>query len=167
MLGVVVLLLAVAIPIAIVMFAVKATEAEREIYGHTPVSRLTSALVFGLAALLGVLWMIRGNGPEYFNAMSLLLGIPASGIAATLAAAGQPLLAGHSKAIATFSGIAIAVLTLLITSSLIAVFFTPSSASSFVAAFGVVVVLSSSSNFPNLLIGGLAGLLLSHFSNRK
>ncbi|MDP2882797.1 MAG: hypothetical protein Q8N89_14615 [Azonexus sp.] len=166
MLGFVILLLAVALPLGIAFLTVRATEAERKVYDHSPVRRLSCALVFGLAAVLGVLWVFRGTGPEYAPAMGLFLGIPASSIAALLAAVGQRFLVGRSKVVATLSGIAITIFTALATSLLVAIFFAPGSASSFVAAFGAIIVLSPS-GFPVLLFGGLAGLLLSHLSNRK
>ncbi len=166
MLGLVVLLLAVALPFGIVFFTVRATEAERKVYEHSPVRRISCALVFGLAAVLGSLWVFRGTGPEYAPAMGLFLGLPASGIAALLAAVGQRLLVGRSKVVAMLSGIAITILTALATSSLVAILFAPSSASSFVAVFGAIIVLSPS-GIAVLLFGGLSGLLLSHLSNRK
>ena len=79
MLGLIVLLLAVALPLGIVFLTVRATEGERKVYDHSPVRRLSCALVFGLAAVLGVLWVLRGTGPEYATAMGLFLGLPASG----------------------------------------------------------------------------------------
>jgi hypothetical protein len=98
--------------------------------------------------------------------MGLFLGLPASGIAALLAAAGQRFLVGRSKVVATLYGVAITILTALATSSLVATLIAPGSASSFVAAFGALIVLSPSS-IPVLVFGGLVGLLLSHLSNRK
>lgn len=159
-------LLAVAIPLGIVVLVVKATEAERKIYDHSPVSRLSCALVFSLAAVLGALWVFRGTGPEYASAMGLFLGVPAAAIAALLATAGQPFLVGRSKVVAALSGVIITILTALGTSSLIAVFFAPGPINSYFAAFGIVIVLSPS-GIVVLLIGGLAGLLLSLLSNRK
>lgn len=113
MLGLVVFLLAVAIPLGIVVLVVKAPEAERNIYDHSPVSRLSCALVFSLAAVLGALWVFRGTGPEYASAMGLFLGVPAAAIAALLATAGQPFLVGRSKVVATLSGVIITILTAL------------------------------------------------------
>lgn len=65
MLGLVVLLLAIVIPLGIVVLAVKATEAERKLFDHDPVSRRYCAFVFAVVAVLGVLSMFRGTGPEY------------------------------------------------------------------------------------------------------
>lgn len=166
MLGLFVLLLAVALPLGIAFLTVRATEAERKVYDHSPVRRLSCALVFGLAAVLGILWVLRGTGPELATAMGLFLGLPASGIAALLAAAGQRFLVGRSKVVATLYGVAITILTALATSLLVATLIAPGSASSFVAAFGALIVLSPS-GIPVLVFGGLVGLLLSYLSNRK
>ncbi|MDO9201535.1 MAG: hypothetical protein Q7U58_09365, partial [Hydrogenophaga sp.] len=136
------------------------------VYDHFPVRRLYCALMFGVAAVLGVLWVLRGTGSEYALAMGFFVGLPAGGIAALLAAVGQRFLVGRSKVVATLFGVVITILTALGTSSLVAIFFAPNSASSFVAAFGAIIVLSPK-GIPVLLFGGLAGLLLSHLSNRK
>lgn len=166
MLGLVVLLLAITIPLGIVILTVKATESERKLFDHHPVGRRFCAFAFAVAALLAVLWVFRGTGPEYSSAIGLFLGIPAAVIAALLAAASHRFLVGRSKVIATITGIAITIFTALATSSLVAILFAPSSASSFVAAFGAIIVLSPGGILA-LLIGGLTGLLLSHLSNRR
>ena len=166
MTGIVVLLLAVAIPLGIVVFAVMTTVAERKVFEHAPVSKFSAGVLFGLAAVLGVIWVFRGTGPEYASAIAALLSIPAAAIAALLALASHRFLVGRSKFIATLSGVGIALLTAAGTSSLVAVILAPNEITSFVSTFGIVIVLSPS-GVPVLLIGGLAGFLLSHFSNRK
>jgi hypothetical protein len=166
MTGFIVLLLAVAIPLGIVVFTVMATEAERKVYERAPISRFSAALLFGLAAVLGIVWVFRGTGPEYASAMAVLLSIPAAAIAALLALASHRFLVGRSTLIAALLGAGIALLTAAGTSSLVAVILAPDEITSFVSAFGIVIVLSPS-GVPVLLIGGLAGFLLSHLSNRK
>ena len=126
MLGLVVLLLAIAIPLGIVALTVTATEAERKLFDHTPVSRRYCAFVFAVAALLAVLWVFRGTGPEYSPAIGLFLGIPAAVIAALIAAASHRFLVGRSKVGASITGVTITILTALSTSTLFAVFFAPS-----------------------------------------
>jgi len=166
--GLIVLLLAVAIPLGIVVFTVVATESERKARDkHAPVSRFVSAIVFGIAALLGVLLVFRGTGAEYAPAIAFIPGLPAVVIAALLAVAGHRLVVGHSKVLAALSGASIAFLTAFGTSSAFAVFFAPDhNAALFVASFGAAIVLLPQ-GIPVLLIGASAGVLLSHISNRK
>ena len=166
MLGLVVLLLAIAIPLGIVALTVTATEAERKLFDHTPVSRRFCAFVFAVTALLAVLWVFRGTGPEYSPAIGLFLGIPAAVIAALIAAASHRFLVGRSKVVASITGVTITILTALSTSALFAVFFAPGPPNPYFAAFGLVIVLSPGGILA-LLVGGLAGLLLSHLSNCK
>ena len=166
MLGLIVLLLAISIPLGIVFLTVKATEVERNLFDHHPVSRRFCAFVFAVAALLAVLWVFRGTGPEYSPAIGLFLGIPAAVIAALIAAASHRFLVGRSKVVASITGVTITILTALSTSTLFAVFFAPGPLNSYFAAFGLVIVLSPGGILA-LLVGGLAGLLLSHLSNRK
>ena len=165
--GLIVLLLAVAIPLGIVVFAVLATQSEHKVYEHAPVSRLVSAMVFGMAALLGVLLVFRGTGAKYAPVIAFIPGLPAVVIAALLAVAGHRLVVVRSKVLAALSGAGIAFLTVIGTSSAFAFFFAPNhSAALFVASSGAVIVLLPQ-GIPVLLIGALAGLLLSHISNRK
>lgn len=166
MIGLVVLLLAVAIPLGIVVFVVMATEAERKTYEHASVSKFSTALLFSLAAVLGVVWVFRGMGLEYAPAMAFLLGIPAAVIAALLALASHRFLIGRSKFIAALSGVGIALLTAAGTSSLIAVIFAPDEMYLFMLTFGLVIMLSPT-GVPVLFISGLAGFLLSYLSNHK
>lgn len=165
--GFVVLLLAVAIPLGIITFAIKATEAERANDEQAPVSKLCSALCFGAAALFGVVWVLRGTGAEYASAMGLITGIPAAVIAALLAAAGHHFLVARSKWVAAFAGLGITLFTAFGVSSLFAVLFAPDhSTRLFLAASGAVIVLTPS-GIPVLFMGVLVGLLLSDLSNRK
>lgn len=166
MLVLVVLLLAITIPFGILVFTIKATEAERKQVEHHPVSRRFCAFVFAVAALLAVLWVFRGTGPEYSPAIGLFLGIPAAVISALLAAASHRYLVGRSKVIAIIAGISITILTALSISVLLAVFFAPVQFSSYLAAFGLVIVLTPPGILA-LLIGGCAGFLLSYLSKRK
>lgn len=166
MLGLIVLLLAISIPLGTILLTVKATEAERNLSEHPPVSRRFCAFVFAVAALLAVLWVFRGTGPEYSPAIGLFLGIPAAVIAALIAAASHRFLVRRSKVVASITGVTITILTALNTSTLLAVFFAPGPLNSYFAAFGLVIVLSPGGILA-LLVGGLAGLLLSHLSNRK
>lgn len=165
--GLIVLLLAVAIPLGIVVFAVLATQSEHKVYEHAPVSRLVSAMVFGMAALLGVLLLFRGTGAKYAPVIAFIPGLPAVVIAALLAVAGHRLVVVRSKVIAALSGAGIAFLTIIGTSLVFAFFFAPNhSAALFVASSGAVIALLPQ-GVPILLIGALAGLVLSHTSNRK
>lgn len=166
MLGLIVLLLAIAIPLGIVVLTVKATKAERKLFDHHPVSRRFCAFVFAVAALLALLWLFRGTEPEYSPAIGLFLGIPAVVIGALLAAVSHRFLVGRSKVVATITGVTITILTALSTSTLFAVFSAPDPLNSYFAAFGLVIVFSQG-GIHALLIGGLAGLLLTHLSNRK
>ena len=104
MTGIVVLLLAVAIPLGIVVFAVMTTVAERKVFEHAPVSKFSAGVLFGLAAVLGVIWVFRGTGPEYASAIAALLSIPAAAIAALLALASHRFLVGRSKFITVNRG---------------------------------------------------------------
>jgi hypothetical protein len=165
--GLIVLLLAVAIPLGIVVLAVIATESERKAHQSAPANRFMSAIVFGIAALIGVLLVFRGTGTEYAPAIAFVLGIPAIVIAALLAVAGHRLVVGRSKVIAALSGASIALLTAVGTSSAFAAFFAPDqNAALFAASFGAAIVLLPQ-GVPILLIGASAGVLLSHLSNRK
>lgn len=166
MLGLIVLLLAISIPLGIILLTVKATEAERNLFDHHPVSRRFCAFVFAVAALLAVLWVFRGTGPEYAPAIGLFLGIPVAVIAALIAAASHRFLVGRSKVVASITGVAITTFTALATSSLVAILFAPSPARSFVATLGAFIVLSPGGVLA-LPFGGLTGLALSHLSNRK
>lgn len=165
--GLIVLLLAVAIPLGIVIFTVVATESEHQLHEHAPVSRLVSAMVFGIAALLGVLFVFRGTGTEYAPAIAFIPGLPAVAIAALLAAAGHRFVVVRSKFFAALSGAGIAFLTAVGTSSAFAFFLAPEYSSAlFVASLGAVIVLLPQ-GIPVLVIGALAGVLLSRISNRK
>lgn len=165
--GLIVLLLAIAIPLGIVVFTVVATEAEHKVNEHAPVSRLVSAVVFGIAALLGALLVFRGSRAEYAPAIAFILGVPAAVLAALLAVAGHRLVVGRSKILAALSGASIAFLTAVGTSAAFAVIFAPDhNAALFVAFFGVAIVLLPQ-GMPVLLIGASVGVLLSHISNRK
>lgn len=166
MLGLIALLLAISIPLGIAFLAVKATEVERNLLDHHPVSRRFCAFVFAVAALLAVQWVCRSTGPEYNLAIGLYLGIPAAVIAASIAAASHRFLVGPSIVLATIVGISITILTTLCTSTLFSVFLAPVQLNSYFAALGLVIVLAPG-DILTLLIGGCAGVLLSHLSNSK
>lgn len=164
---IIVLLLAIAIPLGIVVFTVVATESEHKVNEHAPVSRFVAAIVFGIAALLGVLLVFRGTGAEYAPAIAFIPGLPAVVIAALLAVAGHRLIVSRSKFLAALSGACIAFLTAVGTSSAFAVFFAPDhGAALFIASFGAAIVLLPQ-GISVLVIGASAGVLLSHISNRK
>lgn len=167
MTGLVVLVLAVAIPLGIVLLTVFATESERNVYSHAPVSRLATSIAFSAAALIGLAIVFRGTGTEYALAFTPMLALPTAIIAAVLAAVAHRLLVGRSRLIAAISGVVIALLTALGVSTLFAVISTPDQgAAMFIASIGPLVLLLPN-GFPALFVGGLAGFLLSHFSNRK
>lgn len=179
MLGLIIIILMVAlIPLGIVMLAVKATEAERNTARNTArnttVGRCRCAFVFGLAAMLGVLFMFcRFDYRILFDyrvlfPVSFFIGIPASGIAATLAAIGRPFLVGHSRVIATFSGVVITILTLLLTPTFYLFVFTNNLESALLKSFKYISgVLTMPSNFSFLIIGGLAGFFLNNIARKK
>lgn len=165
--GLIVLLLAAAIPLGIIVFTVVATESERKANEHAPVGRSVSAIVFCIAALLGIFLVLRGTGAESALAISLILGLPAVVIAALLVIVGHRLVVGPSKIIAALSGAGIAFLTAVGTSSAFAVFFAPDhNAALFIASFGAVIMLLPQ-GILLLFIGASAGVFLSHISNRK
>jgi hypothetical protein len=156
-----------AIPLAIVVFTVIATESEKRVYRSAPVSRSLSALVFGIAALAGVAIVLRGTGPEYISAMALALSIPGIVIAAALAVASHRLLVNRSKWIAAVSGIGVAFLTVLISSAFFAAVIAPDlDTAMLVVSFGAVLVLLPHS-VAVLPVGALAGVLLSYLSNHR
>lgn len=165
MAGLVVLMLAVAIPLGIVVFTVIATESERKTYRHPAVSRSFTSLVFGSAALAGTAIVLVPRA--YDSGPMLMLGIPAALIAALLAAAAHRFLIARSKLIAAMSGTVIALLTVLGTSALIAIFFSREiGVAMTIVTFGAVLVLTPK-GIPVLFVGALAGVLLSYLSNHK
>lgn len=164
--AVVVLVLAVALPLAIVVFTVVATASEVRSPGRAPVGRRCSALVFAVAALLGGLWLSRGTGFEYEPVVAVWVGVPAIALAALLAVLLNPLLAGRSRCVAAVCGACIAALSAAGTSFLVLAPFAPDDAMVSLAGIGMLIVLSPT-GLPVLLLGAAAGALLSHLSNRS
>lgn len=165
MLGIIVVLLAIAMPVGILVFAVLAIESERNTKVHFRVRRSVSMLVFGVAALAGVAWVFRTSGPEYPVDALLLFGIPVAIISALLAALAHPWLSGRSFTLGALTGAAIAFVTVLAVTTLFALTLAPKAIGAFVFTFGAALLLSPD-GAPTLLLGILAGILLVWLSNR-
>jgi hypothetical protein len=166
MIGFLILLLAIALPFCIVVFAVKATESEHKKYIHLPISRKISACAFGFASLFGIIWIFRGMGPEYSFGMAILAGMPAAFMSASFAILAHRALVGRSKFIAIATGATIELLTIFGTILFFAAFSSSNKQSSiFIATYGTAFLLLTK-GAPILLIGACTGALLSKLSNR-
>lgn len=162
-----ILLLFLAMPVGIVVFAVAATQAEQNADPNAPVSRLTSALVFGLTAELAVFLFFGSVGVEFSPAMALIPGLPAALIAAFLAFVGRRFLVLRSKVLSALSGVAITILTVIGVTAAIASLLTSTPSQTLVfASVGAVAVLFPS-GVSALALGAFSGVLLSYISNRQ
>lgn len=154
MAGLFVLLLAIGLPLGILAFVVLATKAEYSDHGQR-VSRLISMIVFALAALVGVFWVLKVMVMNAF----LLVGLPAAIISALLAALTHPWLVGKNWWQAAFTGTLIAILAAIGTLTLYGLLLAPKKVLIFVAAFGAEIIFRPE-GFLALLTGALAGVLL-------
>lgn len=154
-----VLLLAIGLPIGILTFAVLATKAEHSDQGQR-VSRPISMVVFAVAALAGVLWVMK------VMKGLLLVGLPAAIISALLAALAHPWLVERNWWQAALTGVLIAILAAIGTLLLFGLLLAPKKALLFVAAFGSTLILTPRGLIA-LVPGALAGLLLWWLSSRQ
>ena len=167
MAAIIVILLVIALPLGIALFAVIATESERRTYEHRPASKFISALIFAFSALLGIAFVFHGTKTEYTPAIASIVGIPATIIAMLLAIASHRMLVGRSKFLAALFGAGVAFLTVTCTSLLFGVIFAPDlKAVLFMTAFGAVLVFFPT-GIPVLLLGAISGIILSFLSNRR
>lgn len=155
-----IVLLAAAIPLAIVVFTAIATRPAD--CGPTWQNRRWfAACVFGVSALLWSAWIFAGTGGTF-----LIIGLPAALLAAALGAAGQRFLSSPSRLRAAIAGMTIAILAAFGTTVLLTVAIVPDTGAA-LAVIGIASVLLAPYYLPTLSIGLGCGLLVHFFARRQ